>query len=112
MKRGAIIVNTARGGIVDEAALCEALAGGQIGGAGLDVFETEPLPAEHPLIRAPNVVLTPHLAAVTDAALRRMGMTVAEDVLRVLAGQAPRFPLNPEVRPRPLPGGAVKAGEH
>jgi D-3-phosphoglycerate dehydrogenase len=111
MKRGAVIVNTARGGIVDEMALCEALASGQIGGAGLDAFEQEPLPADHPLQRAPNVVLTPHMGAVTDASLRRMGMTVAEDVLRALAGQAPRFPLNPEVRPRAVPGGAAGAGE-
>lgn len=69
MKPGVILVNTARGGIVDEAALIEALSDGRIAGAGLDVFAHEPLPPDHPITRLPNVVLTPHCAGITPEAL-------------------------------------------
>jgi D-3-phosphoglycerate dehydrogenase len=69
MKAGAIFINTARGPIVDEQALVEALSSGRIAAAGLDVFDIEPLPAEHPLTRLDNVVLTPHCAGITPETL-------------------------------------------
>jgi len=97
MKRGAILVNTARGPVVDEAALVEALQSGHLGGAGLDVFEDEP--KVHPgLLALPNVVLTPHTGSATRGTRLRMAEMVCEDVERVLAGQAPKFPVNQPVR--------------
>ncbi len=87
LKPSAIFINTARGAIVDEAALIEALAAGKLAGAGLDVFETEPLPAGHPLTRLENVVLTPHLAGVTVEALEA-GLQMSLDNIRdFLAGR-------------------------
>jgi len=90
MKKGAILINTARGPIVDEAPLVEALTSGHLAGVGLDVYAVEPVVAENPLLRLENVVLTPHMAAHTDDALRAMSL-VAEDVLRVLAGKEPAY---------------------
>ena len=90
MRKGAIFINTARGPIVDEAALVEALTSGHLVGAGLDVYSVEPIAADNPLLRLENVVLTPHMAAHTDDALRAMSL-VAEDVLRVLAGKEPAY---------------------
>jgi D-3-phosphoglycerate dehydrogenase len=85
MKPTAIVINTARGGIVDETALAAALAAGRLGGAGMDVFEDEPLPADSPLRSAPNTVLTPHLGASTREAQTRAGVETAQRVLDVLA---------------------------
>lgn len=90
MKPGAILINTARGGVVDETALIEALDSGHLGGAGLDVFATEPTPADNPLFNSEIVVLTPHMAAHTDDALKAMSM-VAQDIIRVLEGQEPVY---------------------
>jgi len=85
MKHGVYIVNTSRGAVMDEKAMYEALASGKAAGAALDVFESEPLSANSPLIRLKNVVLAPHLAASSTETLRRMAVAVAEEVIRVLA---------------------------
>lgn len=97
MKPSAILVNTARGGIVDEPALAAALAGGRLGGAGIDVFEQEPPLADNPLFRLPNVVLSPHVAGITEDSARRLALGAAEGVLDVLAGRKPEALCNPEM---------------
>jgi (S)-sulfolactate dehydrogenase len=85
MQRGAVLINTARGGIVDEAALAQALKSGQLGGAALDVFDTEPLPAAAHFEGCPNLVLTPHIAGVTAEANERVSFLIAQKVLEALA---------------------------
>jgi len=84
---GAALVNCARGGIVDEAALAQALVAGHLSGAGIDVFEAEPPPPDHPLLAAPNVFLTPHSAAATVEAAWRMSTGAAQNVLDFLDGR-------------------------
>jgi len=84
----AILINAARGGLVDEAALCAALAGRMAaGGAGLDCFALEPVPPDHPLLALPNVLVSPHSAALTAEAARRMGVVAAQNVIAGLAGK-------------------------
>ncbi len=87
MKPGAILINTARGGIVSESDLVEALLTNRIAGAGLDVFETEPLPADSPLSALPNVVLTPHAAGITPEATEAGLALAIENVFAFLAGR-------------------------
>lgn len=88
MKRGAIFVNVARGPVVDEAALVEALRSGHLGGAGLDVFAVEPPSASHPLLSMPNVVVSPHVGGASLESKRGCSMVVL-DIIRVLRGEPP-----------------------
>jgi D-3-phosphoglycerate dehydrogenase len=93
MKRGALVLNVARGGIVDEAAVAEALADGRLGGGAIDVFEREP-PTGSPLLDAPNTLLTPHLGASTAEAQVLVAKEVAAQVLDVLDGRSARYAVN------------------
>jgi len=93
MKPGAVLVNTARGPLVDQNALIAALDSGQIGGAALDVVESEPLPANSPLLGRDNVVLTPHTAFYSVEALEELQSKAATDVARVLSGEPPIYPV-------------------
>ncbi len=99
MKKTAILVNMARGGIVDEPALVEALKSKIIAGAALDVFAVEPLPAESPLRALPNVILTPHMAGHTYEAHHSLEMATRENLERVMSGRPPRYVVNPAVLP-------------
>jgi len=101
MKKSALIINTARGAIIDEKALYKALKKGWIAGAGLDVFEEEPARPDNPLFTLDNVVVTPHVAAFTYEALRRETFMAAEEVIRVLQGEKPKFVINPEIYSSP-----------
>jgi D-3-phosphoglycerate dehydrogenase len=94
MKEGARIVNTSRGGIVDERALVNALRDGKLGGAALDVFAEEPVPRAHPLLVYPSVVATPHLGAATTEAQDKAGTTIAEMVLLALRGEFVPYAVN------------------
>jgi len=96
MKPGAILVNVSRGPVVDDDALIAALTEGRIRGAALDVFLTQPLPANHPYLHLDNVIVTPHLAGLTEESMKRMGLGAAEEVLRILKGELPLNLRNPE----------------
>ncbi|MFQ6185216.1 NAD(P)-dependent oxidoreductase [Sinorhizobium meliloti] len=97
MKPGALLVNVSRGPVVDDGALIEALELGRIGGAALDVFPTQPLPSEHPYFRRDNVIVTPHLAGITEESMMRMGIGAAAEAIRVMEGGLPVNLRNPEV---------------
>ncbi len=103
MKHGVKLINVARGGIIDEIALAAALHSGRVGGAGLDVFEQEPPPADHPLRKAPNINLTPHLGASTIEAQESVGVEIAEQMIEALNGGMVRNAVNaPSVDPKTL----------
>ena len=93
MKPTAILVNTARGDLIDEPALAAALTAGQLAGAALDVFQTEPLPQDNPLRRAPNLLLGPHAAWYSEVAVERLQGLVADEITRALTGQGVRKPV-------------------
>jgi D-3-phosphoglycerate dehydrogenase len=98
MKPTAYLVNTARGGIIDEPALHAALTSGKLAGAGLDVFDKEPTPADNPLLKLPTVISAPHMAGVTRESLDRMGLQTARNILSALDGAPIRENvINPEV---------------
>jgi D-3-phosphoglycerate dehydrogenase len=99
-KPTAFLINTSRGGIVDEQALAMALKENRLGGAALDVLSGEPPPADHPLRQAPNVILTPHLAFYSKESVIELQTKAAEEVARALKGEPPRSPVNPEVLTR------------
>jgi D-3-phosphoglycerate dehydrogenase / 2-oxoglutarate reductase len=102
MKRGAFLVNTARGGIVNEAALYDALVSGHIGGAGLDVFDMEPTPLDNKLLSLDNVIASPHMAGVTVEAVQAMAVATARNILGVLDDEPNRNnTINPEVYGNP-----------
>jgi len=97
MKPDAVLVNTARGGIVDEVALADALSHDRLAAAGLDVFEREPVPEDHPLLSLPNVVATPHIGSATEATRVKMADMAAANMLAALAGERMPNCANPEV---------------
>ena len=100
MKSTAILVNAARGPVVDTDALVRALQDGTIGGAALDVTDPEPLPGDHPLIALPNALVVPHMASASVATRDRMAELAAENLLAVLVGERPPHIVNPEVLDR------------
>jgi len=101
MKPTAFVINAARGAIIDQDALVEALEGGWIAGAALDVFTPERLPPEHRLLKLPNVLATPHVAFYSEESLRDLQTQAAENVAAVLSGQRPAYVVNPEVLDSP-----------
>jgi D-3-phosphoglycerate dehydrogenase len=92
MRPGSLLIQTSRGGVVDEDALVDALRSGHLAGAGIDVYETEPPPEDHPFFSLDQVVLTPHTAALTEQAMRRMAVDAAQGILDVLGGADPYDP--------------------
>jgi phosphoglycerate dehydrogenase-like enzyme len=101
MKPTAYLINVARGELMDERALEAALRDRRIAGAGLDVFDTEPLPVDHPLIELDSVILTPHWSASTTDVWRATGRAMADGIIRAARGELPENVVNPEVLDRP-----------
>jgi D-3-phosphoglycerate dehydrogenase / 2-oxoglutarate reductase len=97
MKPTAFLINTARGGLIDPEALLQALREGWIAGAGLDVFEPEHLPADHPLLAQPNLIATPHVAFYSEESLAELQTQAAQNVAAILSGRRPASVVNPQV---------------
>jgi glyoxylate reductase len=100
MKSGAILINTARGEVIDQRALYEALASGHLAAAALDVTSPEPIAPDDPLLSLPNVILTPHIGSASHATRLRMAQIAVANIRDVLAGRLPRYCANPAVRLR------------
>jgi D-3-phosphoglycerate dehydrogenase len=102
LRTGAFLINTGRGALVDEAALAEALASGHLAGAALDTLSEEPPASDNPLLSAPNLILTPHIAGLTTGAMRRTGIATAQNIIAVLTGGKiePANVANPDVLER------------
>ena len=101
IKPGAILINTARGAVVDQAAMVAALKSGRLGGAGLDVTDPEPIARRDPLLRLNNVVITPHIGSASIAARASMAAIAVDNILAAFSGRVPRWCANPQVRLRP-----------
>jgi len=101
MRPGALLINTARGGLVDEVALADALLAGTLGGAGLDVMGEEPPPVDHPLRGMHGVLMTPHAAFFSAESVNELQQKAADNVASVLTGRVPRYPVNTEVLDHP-----------
>jgi glyoxylate reductase len=102
MKPGAILINTARGAVVDQAAMVAALKSGRLAGAGLDVTDPEPITRRDPMLRFDNVVITPHIGSASIATRASMAAIAVDNILAALGGRMPRWCANPEVRLRPF----------
>lgn len=100
MKRGAILINTARGAVVDQKALYRALKNGHLGGAGLDVTDPEPMASDDAMLKLANVVITPHIGSASDTARYKMAGIATENIIAMLRGNLPRFCANREVKLR------------
>ena len=112
LKRGAMLVNTARGALVDTDALVEAVDSGRLRGAAMDVFDAEPLPDGHPYTRADRIVLSPHIGGATEEALERTAAQTARQVVDVLEGRRPEFLANPDAWDRRRPPASPERQRH